>query len=132
MSSSYVRKAVREFLKKHEDSTDPKMAFHDTVNREPDVEDDPYWVTVEFYTTSQDELNYCRENEEAGIVQLIFNGPPGRGDEKIIQAAEQMTDLFVQGFNDGKLEFSRSGLVDDAVINGFYTYSVHLEYQLWP
>lgn len=127
MASLHVRRAVRHYLQDYQ-----KVPFFETVNYEPDTDGHPLWVTAEFYTTSQDELTFCRENEEAGIVQLIFSGPPGRGDEAIIEAAEELVNKLIQHFNDGKLEFSRSGLVDDAVINGFYTYSVHLEYQLWP
>lgn len=122
MSHSYVRKAARTLL----ESLD--ITYHESVNRALEA-DEPLWCTAMFSILNREEVTYCRDKEETGIVHVVVSGQPGRGDEAIIEAAEKIIEAAV-GWEDpnGRLLFSDGGAVDDNTVGGYYTYSVSLQY----
>ena len=84
MSSLYVRTTFRNWV------TDPAgfaVPYHDTINRSVSPTE-AIWLTLDFEPEFSDEINFCRDEIEEGIVDFVFSGRAGVGDTAILTAAE--------------------------------------------
>lgn len=126
MSSSYVRKVVRDLL-----GQQTETPFSDTVNQAPDFPDVDYWCSCEFSVTNREAATFCGDITETGFVQILVYGPPGAGDVEIIRRAEVIDRMF-QDFIDpsDRLEFSPGITADSNQVNGHYGYMLYLQYDL--
>lgn len=126
MSSSYVRKIVRDLL-----GEQTETPFYDTINRAPDYPEDEYWCSAEFSVIARDTTTFCGDTEETGFVQILIFGPPGVGDLEFIERAEVL-DRLLRDFIDpnNRLEFSPGMTGDANAVNGHYGYMLYLQYDL--
>jgi hypothetical protein len=80
MSSRYVRTTVRNWLGLG------SVPFYDTVNVEQDPTD-RIWNSVDWGAGFRDRETFCGE-VESGNFDVVFVGPPGIGDDELLEKAE--------------------------------------------
>ena len=84
MSSLYVRTTFRNWV------TDPvgfTVPYYDTINRSVSPID-AIWLTLDFEPEFSEEINFCRDAIEEGVVDFVFSGRAGVGDTALLTAAE--------------------------------------------
>ena len=81
MSSRYVRSQFRSYL------TGATLPVYDSINKTVTARD-PIWMTYRFNAEYSEKNSYCGDWAELGLIELIFMGKPGTGDDAVLQAAE--------------------------------------------
>lgn len=81
MSSLYVRNTVRGW------AASSPTPFYDTVNYEHNPRDSVWW-TIEFEVELSERMTNCGDEQEQGVIELVFCGQPGNGDNAVLAAAE--------------------------------------------
>jgi hypothetical protein len=89
MSRKYVRDTVRPWL------TELATPFVESINAEENPTTD-IWLTVEFMHETTETTSICGNQEERGVIDLIFSGNPGIGDADVISAADIDTKAFMK------------------------------------
>jgi hypothetical protein len=83
MSARLVRRTIRQWAA--EVFTVP---FFDTINLVQRPTPDAIWASVDFDPTNETRLSFCDDQEDSGLADFIFAGPPGVGDDSVLEAAE--------------------------------------------
>ena len=83
MSSLYVRSIFRGWVNDAAFIT----PYYDTVNRDADPGANDPWLTLDFNPEFSEEINFCRDGVEEGVVDFVFSGQAGIGDDTLLTAA---------------------------------------------
>ena len=95
MSSLYVRNQLRTWCRGLFGAV-----FYDTINLAQDPADQ-IWSTLEFVSADTEQMTFC-DTWEVGIVNVIFFGVAGLGDEALLQQAEQDMANLMAAIDPGK------------------------------
>lgn len=95
MSALYVRNTARAWATAA--GVANGIPFHDAINRDVDPAE-PLWFTALFDAQSNNGQTFCFPGKylENGMIDLVFAGVPGAGDEALLSKLEPTVAAFCQ------------------------------------